>query len=495
MRTWQQHLVDASAATGYLTIVAAFSMAVLREMGIAIFLLITGAFLELPQILFTVHQLTSNALSGVIYRFLGAFRGRILRTILLYFSLFLYLEYFWYTRLSTQPSWLEGELWAMRNVNVEWNIFAFIVPLGGFLLITGLIVIPMLVWYAYQDIKEKRYGSFVSTCVSVPSFLLYFLSGSQLAFQVWTATTLVSILGWPRIKRSGTRNVFNALREVALTSICVLIISLPFSIMLPNPIHDPNYLTLSEQYNTVVNTWYTTDIHLRDLRSYAWQTNWWRGSDLATNSYSGAIRSFDSLSISLLGSRSVLSSIQSSTLPSNFISSILAEVVWRGAELDELFLQYAEVEGTFYVSYALIFGSIDSNNSTIWLGRMAESMTSARLLVGEMDQKVSEIPDYYRIFYYFMIHFHDEFTQRLQYLNQSYSEALNTTQRDGPSLQSPGKSLLLSHQPSPTSSVALKDGSGCNPALLDWIEPRISSAELGTRDANIILNIPVNHRN
>jgi len=98
----------------------------------------------------------------------------------------------------------------------------------------------------------------------------------------------------------------------------------------------------------------------------------------------------ETLHLSILGSRSALSNIQNSTLPSNFISSILAEVVWRGTELDELFPQYAEVEGTFYVSYALIFGSIDSNNSTIWLGKMAESMTSARLLVGQMDQKVSE---------------------------------------------------------------------------------------------------------
>jgi len=126
---------------------------------------------------------------------------------------------------------------------------------------------------------------------------------------------------------------------------------------------------------------------------------------------------------------------------------------------------------------------------------MAESMTSARLLVGQMDQEVSEVADHYRIFYYFMIHFHDEFTQRLQYLNQSYSEALNATQRDGSSLQSPGKSLLMSQQPSPTSSVAFKDGSGCVPALLDRIEPEISRAELGTGDVNVVLNLPVNQRN
>ena len=122
-------------------------------------------------------------------------------------------------------------------------------------------------------------------------------------------------------------------------------------------------------------------------------------------------------------------------------------------------------------------------------------MTSARLLVGQMDQKIGEVPDHYRIFYYFMIHFHDEFTQRLQYLDQSYSEALNATQRDGSSPQSPGKPLLLSHQPSPISSVAFKGGSECVPALLDKIEPKISRAELGTGDVNVVLNLPVNQRN
>jgi hypothetical protein len=54
---------------------------------------------------------------------------------------------------------------------------------------------------------------------------------------------------------------------MALTSICVLLVAFPFSIVLPNPIHDPNYLEISEAYFTAVDTWYSIEVRLDYIRA------------------------------------------------------------------------------------------------------------------------------------------------------------------------------------------------------------------------------------
>jgi hypothetical protein len=233
-KLWIARVSLALSFVGCIFVIAAFSVLVLGRVTLGLFIIAVGILLTLPRLAVVANHLGSHSTLVFLGRLASSLRNRMLRTLLLYLSLFVYFEYFWYRRLSSQPSWFEAGHSSEANVNAMWSMVVFIVPFGGILLLAGLIVIPIACWYYYLDAKERKLGPLISTAVSIPSFITYFLSGSQLAFQLWTASTIVSILAWPSFDKRLSRKLSHAVEQMAVTSLCVLIMLAPFSMILPD---------------------------------------------------------------------------------------------------------------------------------------------------------------------------------------------------------------------------------------------------------------------
>jgi len=116
-----------------------------------------------------------------VRKFLLSLRNRIIRSLLLYLSLFLSLEYFWWIRLGQKPTLYSAEYWKLIvNLNVR-QLGTVLLGFGAVLICLIVSALPLTVVLLVQDLLDRRYGSFISTCISIPSFLTLFFSSSAFA--------------------------------------------------------------------------------------------------------------------------------------------------------------------------------------------------------------------------------------------------------------------------------------------------------------------------
>jgi hypothetical protein len=357
------------------------------------------------------------------------FKGRLAKISLVYFTLFLSLLCFWFNKVLEHEG-VRAERWSAINMNTLVVRYLIIFFGGGILILFVCKAFPILLLFIIKQVKLKRYTSTLSLFLSIPSFLFVFFHGSQLASEVWLLTTVISIFSWTVVKGGGLlKKISYICREIAVTSMCVLIIAYSTWYVFPNPIYDQNYFAVTDYYLTTTDIWYFIDARLLDIRTYAWETKWYKDwGDLATSNkrFASAISSYDRLISELHDLEGLLKQVDESLHGENFLTIWLRDVVNQGVRFDLALISYAFNEAEFYVIYAKIFGNVSEKNLQLkYLDEMYYCKGDAEKIFDIMKNIANNTPGKVVIFYPNIWRFTKEFSARIQYLNESYYEAKN----------------------------------------------------------------------
>jgi hypothetical protein len=426
----KENVVLVLETLGFTCFIIAFSFIVIGRLTEGFFLYIIGSAILFPFVV-SIARKEHLSIRFLVSKLVEVFKSRFAKVFLIYFALFLSLLYFWFNKTLEHQA-LHAELWSVANVNTLWLRFLTIV-FGGILILIGFISFPILILFTIKQIRRKRYASIFGLFLSIPSFLFVFFSGSQIAFQVWLLTTVISIFSWTAVRNGGLlKRISYIYKEIAATSLCVLIVTSSTSYVLPNPIYDQNYFTITDNYLAITDIWYTIDVRLRDIRSYAWETKWykdWGNLAMSNKSFVNAMGSYNRFILELQGLESQLQKMDRSLHAVNFLTIWLKDVVKHGLQFDLVFISYARNEASFYVIYAKIFADgSKKEQQPVNLDEMYLCKQEAEKIFGIVKNMTDNTPRQIAFFYNNMLTFAEEFSVRVQYLNESYYEAKNFTE-------------------------------------------------------------------